>query len=186
MSRTGLLDDIPGQRILHIAPEARLEPRIAALKPAEYIRGDLFPKVPEHRKINIEALDFPDGYFDLIICNHVLEHVDHPETALAEFSRCLSPQGRLIAQTPYSPIMKNTLETTKPVSTAFKVRYYGQDDHVRLFGADIVDYFRAAGLHGELYPHESLLRDIDPDRYGVNGKEPFFLFAKNGSPLKQP
>ncbi|MDE2600349.1 MAG: glycosyltransferase [Rhodocyclaceae bacterium] len=185
MSRTGLLDAIPGKRILHIAPEARLEPRIAALKPAEYIRGDLFPKVPEHQKINVEALDFPDGCFDLIICNHVLEHVDHPETALAEFSRCLSPQGRLIAQTPYSPIMKNTLEMTAPVSTNFKVRYYGQDDHVRLFGADIVDYFKAAGLHGELYPHEVLLGDIDPDRYGVNGKEPFFLFAKGGAPLTQ-
>lgn len=183
MSRTGMLDDIPSKRILHIAPEARLEPRIAALKPREYIRGDLFPKVPEHRKINVEALDFSDGYFDLIICNHVLEHVDHPETALAEFSRCLSPQGRLIAQTPYSPIMKNTLEMTEPVSTNFKVRYYGQDDHVRLFGADIINLFKAAGLQGELYPHSALLGDVDPDRYGVNGKEPFFLFAKGVAPL---
>jgi glycosyltransferase involved in cell wall biosynthesis len=183
MSRTGLLDDIPSKRILHIAPEARLEPRIAALQPKEYIGGDLFPKVAHHRKINVEALEFPDGYFDLIICNHVLEHVDHPETALAEFSRCLAPQGRLIAQTPYSPIMKNTLEVTKPVSAAFKFRYYGQDDHVRLFGADIVDYFKAAGLQGGLYPHDTLLGDIDPDRYGLNGKEPFFLFAKGVAPL---
>ena len=183
MSRSGQLEGMEGKRILHIAPEARLEPRLAALKPKEYIAGDLFPKASHHRKINVEALEFPDGYFDLIICNHVLEHVDHPETALAEFSRCLSPQGRLIAQTPYSPIMKNTLETTKPVSTAFKIRYYGQDDHVRLFGADIVDYFRAAGLHGDLYPHERLLGDIDPDHYGVNGKEPFFFFAKSAAPL---
>ena len=186
MSRTGILDHIPSQRILHIAPEARLEPRIDALKPKEYIGGDLFPKTPRHRKINVEALEFPDGYFDLIICNHVLEHVDHPEIALAEFSRCLSPQGRLIAQTPYSPIMKSTLETTMPVSTAFKIRYYGQDDHVRLFGADIVDYFRAAGFQGGLYPHETLLADIDPDLYGVNGKEPFFLFAKDVEPLLRP
>jgi glycosyltransferase involved in cell wall biosynthesis len=183
MSRTGLLDGMEGKRILHIAPEARLEPRIIALKPEEYIAGELFPKAAHHRKINVEALEFADGYFDLIICNHVLEHVDRPETALAEFSRCLSSQGRLIAQTLYSPILKNTLETTKPVSTAFKIRYYGQDDHVRLFGADIVDYFKAAGLHGDLYSHDALLADIDPDRYGVNGAEPFFLFAKGTAPL---
>lgn len=179
MSRTGILDDIPSKRILHIAPEARLEPRLTALKPKEYIGGDLFPKKPQHRKINVEALDFPDGYFDLIICNHVLEHVDHPESALAEFNRCLSPQGHLIAQTPYSPVMKHTLETNTPVSTTFKIRYYGQDDHVRLFGADIVDYFKTAGFKGALYPHDKLLGDIDPDLYGVNGKEPFFLFAKD-------
>ena len=43
--------------------------------------------------------------------------------------------------------------------------------------------FKAAGLHGELYPHDTLLGDIDPDRYGVNGKEPFFLFAKGTAPL---
>lgn len=179
---SGILESAPEKRILHIAPEVRIEQRIRRLQPREYIAGDLFPRSPEHRKINVEALDFPDGYFDLIICNHVLEHVDNPDIALAEFSRCLAPGGHVIAQTPYSPILKRTFELNRPASVPFKTRYFGQDDHVRLFGADIVDYFRAAGLNGDLYPHVTVLGNLDADVVGCNVREPFFLFAKGEAP----
>ena len=183
LAYSGLLESASQQRILHIAPEARIEPRIRALQPREYIAGDLFPRSPQHRKINVEALEFPNDYFDLIICNHVLEHVDNPDMALAEFSRCLAPGGHLIAQTPYSPILKYTLELNRPASVPFATRYFGQADHVRLFGADIVDYFRDAGLNGDLYPHHAVLGTIDPDVVGCNGQEPFFLFSKGSVPV---
>lgn len=179
---TGLLEDASNKRILHIAPEARLEPRIRALQPREYIAGDLFPRSPQHRRINVEALDFPAGSFDLIICNHVLEHVDDPEKALAEFSRCLAPGGHLVAQTPYSSRLKHTFELSGPTSAAFRTHYFGQNDHVRLFGADLVELFRAAGLSGDLYSHESVLGDVDADAWGCNEHEPFFLFAKSDEP----
>ncbi|CAG4910291.1 hypothetical protein R69919_03776 [Paraburkholderia gardini] len=180
---SGILEDAPGKRILHIAPEASIEQRIRRLQPHEYIAGDLFPRSPDHRKINVEALDFPDGHFDLIICNHVLEHVDSPDVALAEFSRCLAPGGHVVAQTPYSPILKHTFELNKPASVPFKTWYFGQDDHVRLFGADIVDYFRDAGLNGDLYPHATVLGNIDAYKAGCNVREPFFLFAKGEAPV---
>lgn len=175
---SGLLERARAMRILHIAPEARIEPRIRRLAPLEYVVGDLFPRAPGHLKINAEALDFPDGHFDLIICNHVLEHVDRPEAALAEFHRCLKPGGHLIAQTPYSPVLKHTFELTKAPSTQFASRYFGQADHVRFFGANIADYFHAAGFTGELYPHAAILGDVDANAWGCNEREPFFLFAK--------
>lgn len=177
-----ILEDAGTKRILHIAPEAGIEARIRRLQPREYVAGDLFPRTPQHRRINVEDLDFPDGYFDIIICNHVLEHVGSPETALAEFNRCLAPEGHLIAQTPYSPILRRTFEMSKAMSEPFNVRYYGQDDHVRLFGADIVEQFRAAGFAGDLYPHTSVLGEIDAETYGCNGREPFFFFAKGQAP----
>lgn len=179
---SGLLENVSRMRILHIAPEISLEHRIRSLRPLEYIAGDLFPRSPEHRKINVESLDFPGGYFDLIICNHVLEHVDDPARAIAEFSRCLTPGGYLVAQTPYSPLLKHTFELNRPVSAAFATRYFGQDDHVRLFGADIVDYFRGAGLNGDLYSHKTVLGEIDPDVVGCNVREPYFLFSKGTMP----
>jgi hypothetical protein len=178
MDRANILNGISQKRILHIAPEAGIERKIRALHPREYVGGDLVPKTPEHRKINVEQLDFRDGSFDLIICNHVLEHVDRPDTALSEFSRCLAPNGHLIAQTPYSPILKGTFELSVAPSEAFATRYFGQSDHVRLFGADIAERFRAVGLNGDLYPHTTVLGDIDPDTWGCNGREPFFLFSK--------
>jgi SAM-dependent methyltransferase len=179
---SGVLQNASEKRILHIAPEATIEVRIRQLGPREYVAGDLFPRRPDHRKINVEALDFPDDHFDLIICNHVLEHVDNPHAALAEFRRCLTPDGRLIAQTPYSPLLKYTFELNRRASVPFATRYFGQDDHVRLFGADIIDYFRDAGLKGELYSHRAVVGDIDPDMVGCNGLEPFFLFAKGDAP----
>jgi len=180
LKRAELLQNMPAKRVLHIAPEARLEPLINAMRPREYLRGDLFPRSPEHHKVNVEALQFPDNYFDLIICNHVLEHVNNPAQALAEFQRCLAPGGRLVAQTPYSPKLKRTFEMNYPVSSSFATLFFGQDDHVRLFGADIVDYFHAAGFKGDLLPHATVLHDVDPDEWGCNVREPFFLFSKDG------
>ncbi|KVR13380.1 hypothetical protein WK11_31300 [Burkholderia ubonensis] len=178
-----ILEDASAKRILHVAPEAGLEPRIRRLEPREYVVGDLSPRLAHHREINVEKLDFPDGYFDLVICNHVLEHVDNPAAALAEFNRCLAPGGHLVAQTPYSPVLRNTFELTKPVDATFATYYFGQNDHVRLFGADLVDHFRGAGFAGDLYPHTTVLGELDPDTYGCNGREPFFLFAKGAAPV---
>lgn len=183
LAAVGALTDLPGQRVLHIAPEARLEPMIAALGPAEYVCGDLFPR-PGHLKIDVEQLQFPDGHFDLIICNHVLEHVHAPDRAVAEFARVLAPGGRLVAQTPYSPLLRNTIEMTRPVSAEFATYYFGQNDHVRLFGADIVDVFHRAGLHGDLYAHDQVVPGVDPDDHGVNADEPFFVFSND--PAKLP
>jgi glycosyltransferase involved in cell wall biosynthesis len=180
--RAGLLEKLPQMRVLHIAPEAGVERKIRALQPREYFGGDLAPKQPHHIKINVEQIEFPDDYFDLIICNHVLEHVDRPGIALSEFYRCLVPGGHLVAQTPYSPLLKQTFELNRLPAEPFADRYFGQNDHVRLFGSDISKYFEAAGFNGDTYPHISVLDDLDPDVWGCNPREPFFLFAKGSAP----
>lgn len=178
MSRTGLLTQIDQGSILHIAPEVAVEAKLVATQPMQYICGDLFPKKPSHQRIDCESLPFPNNSFDLIISNHVLEHVANPDTALSEFFRTLKPNGYLIAQTPYAPTLKRTFELDEPTSPERAEFFYGQNDHVRLFGRDIVDYFRSAGFAGELYPHEHVLPGVDPLEYGCNGREPFFLFTK--------
>lgn len=178
---SGLLERAGEMRILHVAPEAGVEPRIRRLSPLEYVVGDLFPRAPGHCKINVEALDFPEGHFDLIICNHVLEHVDRPDIALAQLNRCLKTGGHLIAQTPYSPVLKYTFELTKAPTAQFATRYFGQADHVRFFGANIAEYFHGADFTGDLLSHETVLGDLDENAWGCNAREPFFLFAKQGA-----
>jgi hypothetical protein len=112
----------------------------------------------------------------------VLEHVAQPDTALAQFNRCLKAGGHLVAQTPYSPVLKYTFELNKTPSEPFATRYFGQSDHVRFFGADIAEHFHAAGFSGELLPHAEVLGDLDADMVGCNVREPFFLFTKSGAP----
>ncbi len=178
MSAAGLPEQLAGQRILHLAPEQSLEPRLRSCNPAQYVRGDLFPARAGITRVDAEAMPFEDASFDLIIANHLLEHVAHPERALAEFERCLAPGGMLIAQTPYAPKMKHTFEVDAPPTEDFARLYYGQVDHVRLFGRDIGALFNAAGLTGALLPHDQLLGEFDPLEFGCNRHEPFFAFSK--------
>jgi SAM-dependent methyltransferase len=128
--------------------------------------------------VDAEAMPFADAAFDLIIANHLLEHVSTPSRALAEFERCLAPGGMLIAQTPYAPHLTHTFELDSQTTSEFRTLFYGQADHVRLFGRDIARYFREAGLRGDLLAHEQLLGDMDALEFGCNRHEPFFAFSK--------
>ena len=178
MNAVGVVDRMASMRVLHIAPERHIEALLLQVPPHEYLRGDLYPQQAGHQKLDVEQLEFEAGRFDLIICNHVLEHVSSPQRALAEFHRCLSPGGLLIAQTPYAPALRHTFETTGPVSPAFARLFYGQGDHVRLFGADIAGYFHAAGFSGDPLPHQVVLPGMDAAANGCNAREPFFCFSK--------
>jgi glycosyltransferase involved in cell wall biosynthesis len=180
MQAAGLLDDLSETRILHIAPEAHLEPKLVQLGPRNYVGGDLIPQRPHHVAIDIEQMPFEDDCFDLVICNHVLEHVNFPERAVAEFARCLAPGGHVVAQTPYSPLLKRSMELTVAVPEAFATYYYGQNDHVRIVGLDLIETFHTAGFSGEPIPHTTLLGEQDPEASGVNPAEPFFLFELEG------
>jgi SAM-dependent methyltransferase len=48
----------------------------------------------------LETLGFPDGAFDAVVMNHVIEHVHDPVSLLKECRRILRPGGRLIVVTP--------------------------------------------------------------------------------------
>ena len=178
MSAAGLPEQLAGQRVLHLAPEQSLEPRIRACNPSQYVRGDLFPARAGITRVDAEAMPFADAAFDLIIANHLLEHVSAPSRALAEFERCLAPGGMLIAQTPFAPHLTHTFELDSQTTSEFRTLFYGQADHVRLFGRDIARYFREAGLRGDLLAHEQLLGDMDALEFGCNRHEPFFAFSK--------
>jgi SAM-dependent methyltransferase len=42
------------------------------------------------------AFSFPDNHFDVVFCDVVIQHVEHPELALREMHRVLKPGGTLI------------------------------------------------------------------------------------------
>ena len=62
---------------------------------------------------DLAAIPFRDQTFDLIICKHVLEHLEHPPTAFRELARVLRPRGRLVILTPnrlhYVPLLASLL-----------------------------------------------------------------------------
>lgn len=178
MRASGIFDRVPDMRILHFAPERRLSPLIAATAPAEYVRCDLFPVSPDMMKVDMEAMPFADGSFNLVIANHVLEHVGDERKALAEVVRVLARGGFAILQTPYSAMLSATWQDAGIDTQEARLQAYGQEDHVRLFGRDIFDRIAGAGLESQVRQHSELLGDVDPATAGVNADEPFFLFRK--------
>jgi SAM-dependent methyltransferase len=176
--RLGIWPALRGASVLHVAPERKLAQAILAGEPSNYIPGDLLPADPSIQKIDIEATSFAAELFDFVICNHVLEHVSAPMAALREVRRILKPGGRFVCQTPYASRLTHTFEEPLLTSAIDRFFFYGQEDHVRLFGLDIGQVIASAGFVGRLAPHAELLPDVDPERAGVNENEPFFDFVR--------
>lgn len=174
---TGVLDRAVGGLVVHFAPEASLRQRIQAAGPAEYVMCDIAPPSPEVRRMDLLNLEFDDDSVDLLIANHVLEHVPDADKALSEIRRVLKPEGRAVLQTPFCLGLGTTWEDASIVSESARLQAYGQEDHVRLFGTDIFDRFESNGLTLEGGSHADLLPTADAWVHGVDPNEPFFLYS---------
>jgi len=172
-------ETLAGASVLHVAPEKWLARRIASCHPAKYVRGDLMPSREGVEKIDVTNIPYAAASFDWVLCNHVLEHVPDDAKALRELWRVLKPGGKAVLQTPFASGLEKTLEDNQEINTdAKRLEFYGQEDHVRLYGRDLFDRIRAAGFQLELKKHNECLPDIEAARYGVNRDEPFFLCVK--------
>lgn len=165
--------------VLHFAPERYLSQRIQANEPIRYVKGDLFPYGEEMVKLDATKLDFEDQSFDLVICNHVLEHIPNHKDALREFYRVLKPGGVAILQTPYSSFLKNHFEDEAIISEDSRKFFYGQTDHVRVVsGEQLWLDFQEEGFTLDIQHHELLFDANDHELYGVNPEEPLIKIIK--------
>lgn len=175
---SGLARRMAGARILHMAPEKHLGRYIQAASPATYVRGDLYPADVSVEQIDLGAIPYPDASFDVFIANHVLEHVADDRQVLAEIARVLADDGIAILQTPFSAKLATTFQDPGIDSPAARLHAYGQEDHVRLYGRDMVERIEACGFTAAVRDHGALLPGTDAAKYGVNREEPFFMFQR--------
>jgi SAM-dependent methyltransferase len=180
MTACGILPDLRRKSVLHFAPEKRLSARLIAANPAQYIKCDLFPQTEDVRKVDILKTPFDGDSFDLVIANHVMEHVEDDGLALSEVRRVLKPGGYAILQTPFVSRLFHTWSDPGIDGDEARLQAYGQEDHVRLYGRDIFDRFEQSGLKAEVKLHRNVLGDFNGQIFGVNEDEPFFLFNKPG------
>ncbi len=173
-----LWSTIPHGKVLHFAPEVSLTQKILSLNPAEYVQADLFPADQNVEKIDVTSIHFPDSYFDFVICNHVLEHVADDEKALSELFRVLKPGKYAVLQTPFSGLIADSFEDPGINTAQLKLKYYGQENHVRLYGRDLFDKLEGAGFLLELKKHNSYFSPQATTYYGVNPREDLILVSK--------
>ena len=175
--RLALWSEVKG-RVLQFAPEKHLQRAIEELGPQEYVKADLFPGSEELKKVDVTSIDYPDGYFDFVICNHVLEHVPDAGQAMKELYRVLKKGKYAVLQTPFSSVLSGTFEDENINTDHLRKQFYGQEDHVRVFGSDLFSKLEAVGFQLHLKQHGSELSDLDNKYYGVNFREPLILASK--------
>ena len=125
-------------KVLHVAPEQVFYKKFKKLKNWEYFTFDLNSPIADI-KGDLISTNFKDEYFDLIICNHVLEHIEDDKSALDEMYRILKYNGISILQVPINVKRENTFEDLSIKSKIQREKYFGQYDHVREYGLDFKD-----------------------------------------------
>jgi len=140
----------------------------------KYISGDLNPLKAE-KVIDVTNIQFHDNYFDFIICNHLLEHIQDDRKAMRELFRVLRPKGFAILQVPISKYNKETFEDFSITSPEERKKYFGQKDHVRIYGKDYKERLESVGFKVNLYDIKNDLSIKDIKKYGLNEEEILYI-----------
>lgn len=168
LQQTGVLQNMP--RFLHFAPERGLEPRLRTALGDRYQTTDLFDSGVDHRQ-DITAMTFEDGSFDFIYCSNVLEHVENDYAAMKELFRILRKGGVAFIQVPIR--VGTTYENPAIKDPVDRAIHFGQADHVRYYGSDIINRLTSTGfMVEELYMPDVLgLSRKELDQMNLNKRE---------------
>ena len=132
-------------KVLHFAPEQEFYKRFKKQKNIEYTTTDLFSPLADV-KADICNLPFEDNQYDVLFCNHVLEHIPDDTKAMQELYRVLKPGGMAILQIPQDLNRATTFSDDSITDEKERAKIFGQYDHVRIYGRDYFDKLRSIGF----------------------------------------
>lgn len=161
--RTGLFSE--ELKVLHFAPEYRLQKALGSLPNLEYVSADLRSPLAD-LKTDITEIRCADASFDVILCVHVLEHVADDRKAMRELHRVMRPGGWGIIHSPVKSGFKTTVEDPSAPPRERR-RRFGQSDHVRRYGLDFADRLREAGFEVSPEPFIGELDAAERQSYGL-------------------
>ena len=160
-------------RVLHVAPEARLQRAIAA-KQRAYETTDLaMPGVDFHS--DLTTIPRPDAAYDVVICSHVLEHVSDDRAAMRELHRVLAPGGFAVLQVPIATRLTVTREGPE-LPPEGRASRHGDPTHLRLYAEpDYVERLEEAGFSVRANDAVTLVGERAVRRYALEPAEKVFL-----------
>jgi SAM-dependent methyltransferase len=163
---------VENSKILDFSPSRSLYKKLKSINKIDYSSTDLSGDFLADFQHDITNLDIESTTYDLIICYHILEHIENDLLAMQELHRVLKSEGNIIIQTPFKD--GNTYENPLVTSPQERLKHFGQEDHVRIYSKEGLknrlenNGFKVAVRHfndGNLY-------------YGFIKKETVFIVSK--------
>lgn len=152
------------KRLLHVAPEKLLADRLRSIDGLDYLSADLDPR-KAMVKMDITDIQYDNESFDIIICNHVLEHIPDDLRAMREFHKVLTHHGFAVFTVPMTS--EETFEDEAVTEPAERERLFGQRDHLRRYGPDFEERLRRAGFAVRPYRARDVVNEKDMSYFGV-------------------
>lgn len=173
--KTNLFKD--NLKVLHIAPEKWFQKKLKSLSNLDYLSADLDSSWAMEN-MDITDINYPDNTFDVILCNHVLEHIPDDHKAMQELYRVLKQGGWAILQVPMDNTKVTTFEDKNITSPEERLRFFGQQDHVRIYGQDYKNRLENAGFKVKVDQYVKDLDDTLVNKYGLKKDHDIYFCSK--------
>jgi predicted SAM-dependent methyltransferase len=151
-------------KVLHFAPEQCFLKRFKSLQNLDYTTTDLVSPIADV-KADICELPFETNTYDVILCNHVLEHIQDDTKAMQELYRVLKVGGYGVFQIPQDLNRDSTFEDDTITDKKERAKIFGQYDHVRIYGRDYFEKLRSIGFKVEEVDYTATLSEEDIIKY---------------------
>jgi len=163
--------------VLHIAPEQCFHKRFKKQKNLNYLTGDIVSPIADLH-FDLHKIPLAENRFDIVFCNHVLEHVDDADQCMKELYRVMKPGGWGIMQVPQDFSREETYEDRSINTPEEREIHYWQKDHLRLFGKDYPEWLKSAGFSVEEFDKESNYSEILQRYYRLSKSEILYIVHK--------
>lgn len=164
--------------VLHIAPEQCFHSKFKAQKNLNYVTADLVSPLADLH-FDLHEIPLEDNRFDVVFCNHVMEHVDDPNQCMKELFRVMRPGGWAIMQVPQDMSRETTYEDRSIIDPAEREKHFWQKDHLRLFGKDYPNWLEKVGFTIEIFDVQKNFDKQVVDRFRLMKDELLYIANKN-------
>lgn len=162
----------PNSVILDFSPSRCLYRKLKKISNINYQSTDLSGDFIADNQFDITNLKIANETFDLILCYHILEHIQEDITAMKEVFRVMKTGGKALVQTPFKE--GEIYEDHTIISKEERVKHFGQEDHIRIYSAQgLKERLRNCGFQVEIRNNF-----IDKNKFGFNKNETILVLTK--------
>jgi SAM-dependent methyltransferase len=160
--------------VLHVAPERAIRRRLGSLPNLTYVTTDL--NMPEASlRAELDRLPFEDACFDVVICSHVLEHVEHDVDSMAEMHRVLAPTGQALIMVPVNRHLAETYEDPSITDPDARRQAFGHPGHLRYYGTDVTARLEESGFKVEPFDYADRMLPGEAERIRASRGELIYI-----------